>query len=401
MSQLQQRTQRDLRLDFFRGMAMLIIFIAHVPANPWTNYIPARFGPSDATEMFVYCSGFASALAFGSIFLKQGFGLGSARILFRCFQVYWAHIAMFFAVTFVVVIGTDVLTTRDYVGQLNLHPFFNDPMNGIVGLMTLTYVPNYFDILPMYLVLLMMVPFVMALSLVHRLLPLAAVFALWLANQIVDFQLPAEWWSDRTWFFDPFGWALIFFTGFAIAAKWVKPPPPKRGLVIACAAFVIIMFPIYYWPIASEVEWIRAFREITWMPLFAKTDFGLLRWLHFMALAYLCVAALHGRREILAHPLLMPVVRVGQQALSTFICSMVLARVAGMVLDQTGRDLLSVALVNLSGFAILIGIAYMVRFFKSNPWRRPPALAPKTTPVIMEPSGPKQGSELELERAKA
>ncbi len=401
MSQLQQRTQRDLRLDFFRGIAMLIIFIAHVPANPWTNYIPARFGPSDATEMFVYCSGFASALAFGSIFLKQGFGLGSARILFRCFQVYWAHIAMFFAVTFVVVIGTDLLTTRDYVGQLNLHPFFNDPMNGIVGLMTLTYVPNYFDILPMYLVLLLMVPFVMALSLVHRLLPLAAVFALWLANQLFDFQLPAEWWSDRTWFFDPFGWALIFFTGFAIAAKWVKPPPPKRGLIIACAAFVIIMFPIYYWPIASEVEWIRAFREATWMPLFAKTDFGLLRWLHFMALAYLCVTALHGRKEILAHPLLMPVVRVGQQALSTFICSMVLARIAGMVLDQTGRDLLSVVLVNLSGFAILIGIAYVVRFFKSNPWRRPPALAPKTTPVIMEPSGPKQGSELELERAKA
>ena len=55
---------RDLRLDFFRGSAMFIILFAHTPGNPWTLWIPARFGFSDATEMFVFCSGFASALAF-------------------------------------------------------------------------------------------------------------------------------------------------------------------------------------------------------------------------------------------------------------------------------------------------------------------------------------------------
>src|SRR3546814_8321500 len=48
---------RDPRLDFFRGVAMLIIFVAHVPDNPWAGFIPARFGWSDATEMFVFCSG--------------------------------------------------------------------------------------------------------------------------------------------------------------------------------------------------------------------------------------------------------------------------------------------------------------------------------------------------------
>ena len=107
-------------------------------------------------------------------------------------------------------------------------------------------------------------------------------------------------------------------------------------------------------------------------------------------------------REDGLRPAALAALRVGQQALSTFICSMVLARTAGMVLDQIGRDLLSVALVNLSGFAILIGIAYMVRFFKSSPWRRPPAaLAPKTAPAITEPSGPKQAGEMPLERAKA
>ncbi|MEM9096562.1 MAG: OpgC domain-containing protein, partial [Pseudomonadota bacterium] len=50
---------RDLRLDFFRGLAMFIILLAHTPGNTWTLWIPARFGFSDATEIFVFCSGMA------------------------------------------------------------------------------------------------------------------------------------------------------------------------------------------------------------------------------------------------------------------------------------------------------------------------------------------------------
>ena len=45
------KKERDVRLDFFRGLAMFIIFMAHVPGNAWGRYIPARFGPSDAAEI--------------------------------------------------------------------------------------------------------------------------------------------------------------------------------------------------------------------------------------------------------------------------------------------------------------------------------------------------------------
>nr|MDJ0983357.1 OpgC domain-containing protein [Kiloniellales bacterium] len=162
-----ERSERDVRLDFFRGLAMFIIFIAHVPANPWGRYIPARFGPSDATEIFVFCSGFASALAFGSIFVKKGFFLGAARIVYRAWQIYWAHICLFLMTASVVVLGTEFIGIKDYVGRLNLHHFFNDPANGVVHLLTLTYVPNYFDILPMYFGVLMMIPIMMALSRIH------------------------------------------------------------------------------------------------------------------------------------------------------------------------------------------------------------------------------------------
>lgn len=62
---------RDLRLDFFRGLAMFIILLAHTPGNVWTLWIPARFGFSDAADIFVFCSGLASALAFGVVFTKR------------------------------------------------------------------------------------------------------------------------------------------------------------------------------------------------------------------------------------------------------------------------------------------------------------------------------------------
>jgi hypothetical protein len=84
---------RDLRLDFFRGLAMLIIFVAHVPGNSWTEYIPARFGFSSAAEMFVFCSGCASAIAFGSVFARCGWATGTIRIACRIWQLYWAHTA--------------------------------------------------------------------------------------------------------------------------------------------------------------------------------------------------------------------------------------------------------------------------------------------------------------------
>ncbi|MCC2100169.1 MAG: OpgC domain-containing protein, partial [Hyphomicrobiales bacterium] len=92
------RAPRDPRLDFFRGIGMFIILVAHIPWNPWTNWIPARFGFSDAADLFVFCSGMASALAFATIFDRNGLLLGGLRILHRVWQVYWAHIGGFFVV---------------------------------------------------------------------------------------------------------------------------------------------------------------------------------------------------------------------------------------------------------------------------------------------------------------
>jgi hypothetical protein len=369
--------QRDLRLDFFRGIGMFIILIAHITDNPWTLWIPARFGFSDATEMFVFCSGMASALAFGAVFGRAGWGMGALRILHRVWQVYWVHLGVFF-VTLLAMLALNLTGAfpRDEVGALNLYPFLQNTGPNLIGLMTLTYVPNYFDILPMYLVILALIPVMMALARVDVRLAVGASLALWVAAT-AGLNLPAELWfekpSARPWFFNPFAWQLVFFTGFALMAGWLPAPPVRRSLVWLAVAVVVLSVPFAWGKIISQIEAIREIRRAA-APLFDKTDFGVLRYVHFLALAYLAWVAVGPKGVRLqqggfAGQAIRLICRVGQQSLPVFAASMVLARVLGAVLDLAGGGALAALAVNLAGFALIVGVAKSAAFFKSQPWK--------------------------------
>ncbi len=366
---------RDVRLDFFRGIAMFIIVVAHIRDNPWTLWIPARFGFSDATEIFVFCSGMASALAFGSIFARSGFGVGAARIAYRVWQVYWAHVGTFLVIAALCVALTAAQATDvDYVQRLNLHRFFADPEAGLVGLLTLTYVPNYFDILPMYLVILAMIPAVIVLARVSPALVAPALAALWLAANL-GVNLPAEPWSERPWFFNPFGWQALFFTGFAFMAGWLRPPPVDRRLVALALAVVALSVPFAYYRILNAVPQLRAAADAIGF-LTDKSAFGVLRYAHFLALAYLgWVGAGPAGARLVAGPRRRRVTRailtVGQQSLAVFVGGLVVSQLLGAAFDVVGRDPLAALAVNLTAFALVVAIAYFVAWIKGAPWTAP------------------------------
>ncbi|WP_373506240.1 OpgC family protein [Aestuariivirga sp.] len=370
---------RDVRLDFFRGLGMFIILIAHITDNPWTLYIPARFGFSDATEMFVFCSGMASAIAFGAVFAKAGFWIGCFRVAHRIWQVYWVHIGTFLiTVMMMLLINKTGLAGRDEVSALNLHPFLRPHGNNIIGLFTLTYVPNYFDILPMYLVILALLPVVYALSRVHVHLALAFCLALWAIATFTTFNLPAEFWfandSRRQWFFNPFAWQLIFFTGFAFMSGWLPKPPVTRGLLLAAGSVVLITIPFAWHVIIAESAWIKAWRG-AWRILYDKTDFGILRYVHFLALAYLAWAAVGpGGERLTSTPAMRALTaiftRVGRQSLAVFAASIVLARVLGALLLALGGGAGPAFMVNTLGFLVIYLVAWFTDFAKSEPWRK-------------------------------
>ena len=394
---------RDIRLDFFRGLAMFIILFAHTPGNFLTSWIPARFGFSDATEIFVFCSGMASAIAFGATFDRAGFALGSARVAYRIWQVYWAHVGLFFATAGMLAFLTDLDgTTRNYWGQLNLWMLFVEHSEGLWEIpdmlfrfMTLKWVPNLFDILPMYMVILEMMPLVIFLARIHFGLVVAFCLTLWVLGQrsfmealgLPYFNFTAEPWVgnddwQRRWFLNPFGWQLVFFTGFAFMRGWL-PKPPVNAVLIGIASFVVLAnVPLSNIGVREfGFEWAREWR-IENRQLISKSDFGVLRYVQFLSLAYLAWVIAgdkgHRLRATATHigariwdKILTIILKVGQQSLAVFVVSIFVARFNGFAMDMLGRETGTGLAVNAFGCGCLILTAYLAGWFKSVPWKAP------------------------------
>lgn len=375
------RRQRDRRLDFFRGIAMFIILIAHIPNDWWALWIPARFGFSDGAEMFVFCSGMASALAFGSLYRSHGFGTLLARVSFRVWQIYWAHIMLFLATVAVLLVGNAVLDTGiDYTRRLWVVPFLENTELYLPALLTLTYVPGLFDMLPMYVAVLCLLPIVATLGSINRVYAGIFVVSLWLLSTTNTIDLPGSPVTDHVWFFNPFGWQLVFYTGFAFAMGWLKPPPIERKYVLITLAIVLISVPLAYYRIYNAVPELKELREAL-KPFWFKTDYGVFRYIHFLSLAYLSYAAVgEGGRRLFVEGILGRIVNifriVGQQSLAVFMASIVLAQILGMTFDVIGRNHWTMIVVNLFGFACLIAVAKVVTWYKSEPWRKVPEKKP-------------------------
>src|SRR6185369_212519 len=88
-------TGRDLRLDLFRGLALWLLYLDHIPSNMVSWVTISNYGFSDATEIFVFISGYTAAYVYGREMNNRGFIVASARILKRAWQVYVAHIFLF------------------------------------------------------------------------------------------------------------------------------------------------------------------------------------------------------------------------------------------------------------------------------------------------------------------
>ena len=88
-------SKRDLRLDLFRGLANWAMFLGHIssPVLAWFSF--RNYGFSDGADLFVFISGYTSALVFTRKMRERGFVFGATRLLRRVWQIYVAHILLF------------------------------------------------------------------------------------------------------------------------------------------------------------------------------------------------------------------------------------------------------------------------------------------------------------------
>ncbi|WP_225893025.1 MULTISPECIES: OpgC family protein [unclassified Methylomonas] len=382
---------RNLPLDFFRGLALIVIFINHMPDNPWFWYTPSRFGLSDAAEVFVFSSGFASARAYGRCFERAGLWLGLVRVLHRCVQIYSAHLASFVLLALVCVVGNRWVPEMDDIQRLNIAYFFDATQQALYDLFTLAYVPNYFDILPLYLLVIVWLPIFWLVSRLHVGMAFACSVTLYWASYYYGWELSADPVSGRKWYFNPYNWQLMFFTGYAFGAGWAKVSVKHGWLLAVCLGLVLVSIPLEHEATYTRIKfWGELRANLT--PWLDKSHLGVLRWLHLLALAYLMYRLCHWRSQWLHSPVPRAVVIMGQQSLPIYLCSMVLSYAGGIWLDHLGRDEWSAAaLVNLSGLGLMLLAGQTMSWLDTKPWKvsQPERLAQSDNSYYFEPFMPR------------
>src|ERR1700694_676712 len=150
--------ERELRLDLFRGLALWLIFIDHLPPNLLTWLTIRNYGFSDATEIFIFISGYTAAFVYGRAMLESGFVIATARILRRVWQIYLAHVfivIIFLAEIFYASISSD---NPFYSEEMRVVDFVSNPGAVLLQTLLLRFRPLNIDVLPLYVVLMFFLP---------------------------------------------------------------------------------------------------------------------------------------------------------------------------------------------------------------------------------------------------
>ena len=171
-----------------------------------------NYGFSDATEIFIFISGYTAAFVYGQVDAGARLrDLVGARILRRAWQIYVAHIFLF-AIYMAEI--SYVATSFDnplFAEEMNILDFLKQPDVTIIQALLLKFKPVNMDVLPLYIVLLIMFPPILWLLLRSPTVALGGLGRRLRAR--LGVRLESSRLSEGVWCFNPFAWQLLFVFG--------------------------------------------------------------------------------------------------------------------------------------------------------------------------------------------
>lgn len=364
---------RDLRLDFFRGLALLCIFIDHIPGNRIADYTIRVIGLSDASELFIFISGYAAGLVYMSAIAREGLLFSGLRVWRRVWQLYVVHLFLFIIFTAQVAWTSMTFDNPMYVEEMNIASFLNEPHIAILEALLLKFKPVYMDILPLYIVLLAFFPLALWLIRQSRLLALGLSIGLYAVARYYHLNLPA-YPEDAEWYFNPLAWQLLFMIGAILGASSRTfansgerfPIPHNRwllGVAILYALFGFAMQLLWEHELIGKV--FPYGLEALIFPT-DKTNLSGWRLANLLALAYITAYLLRADSPMLRWRALHPLIICGQHSLHIFCLGVFLSFAGLIVLVEFGDSLAYQLLVNGMGVAIMMGAAAMLAWYRAK-----------------------------------
>ncbi len=376
-------SSRDLRLDFFRGLALVCIFIDHIPENYLNYFTLSAIGFFDAAEVFIFISGFTAALVYGRALAQRGAMIASVLVLRRAWQLYVAHVFLF--MIFIAEVSYTVKTFNNpmYNEEMGVGDFLEHPHIAVVQALLLQFQPTFLDILPLYIVMLLIFPILLLGMRRHPMVVLVPSALIYLFVQLRGFDVPA-YPPGNIWTFNPLAWQFLFVLGAVLAQAETRSGERARmielaywpALVIAGASLVIRLS----WSFHGVWDAVPAFFLRQLWPL-NKGNLSPIRLISFFALVMLVARWVPPRAAFMRAGLARPLVLCGRHSLEIFCLSILLSALGHFLMSEVNAGFTMQVGVNVVGIAIMCLTAGMLD------WYRAVQRGPISAPAMNEGSG--------------
>ncbi len=339
-------------IDFWRGFALLTIFIDHVPENVFQHITQKNFGFSDAAELFVFLSGVSVALAYGTRFFDGQTGAAVRAVLRRALTLYWVQILISLLIIAIFAVAAAAFDEDDLLEDADRDEVVSNPVQGIVAILALAHQLDNVNILPLYIALLLMTPLLLVLARRDDRLMLLASATLYLAARVFSLNLPT-WPLEGSWFFNPIAWQLLFAIGLFAGRRLKRDGIGYDARLYGVSLAVVVLAAVVRTDAFGYASGL--WQEAHDMLDRGKTDLGLMRLVHFLALVYVVYHS--GLTALLRRTwAFLPLCLIGRHSLPVFATGSVLTAI-GEVIVGTRSDAFShqIAL----GVAIVAGGALL------------------------------------------
>ena len=385
-------TARDTRIDVFRALALISIYVNHIPGTFYENFTHKNLGFSDAAEAFVLISGMAVGLAYGLKYQRGNRVLMTLKALRRTATLYLTHIVCTLVTLAIFSFGAIWFAAPELLVKINIETVLTDTPQTLVGLVTLGHQLGYNNILPLYAVLLALTPVFLFVARKNTPLLLGVSFLVWLLAGIYRVA-PHNYPTGGVWFLNPLSWQFLFVIGM-VATVHVR----KGGrlfvhpvLVWGAAAYLILSLLWVTVPLWS-IDISAALPVV--LTGFDKTFLSTPRLLHVLAAAYL-IAVIPQLSNLARLDEKNPLSILGKYSLPVFVTGTLLSMVGQVVKTVYVSSFSLDSLLIFGGLLIQFGLAYWLEWLPSIGWggkkkvtaqAAAPVAKPRATGPVLQPA---------------